>query len=183
MNVLDWVFAGVIALLAVRCFVRGFVSEVLSVAAYAVGLMAALLFYNPAAALLAEKAGLGAMAPAIRYIIAFAACFIAGFLAMKLIERLVRGGLEAANLEMLDRILGLALGVAEGLAVVAFMLVVLDVQAFFDVRELLEKSWFARTILPLVGPAVDKAIGPTVIDLGAIVPGAKTPALKVTPGK
>ena len=33
MNTLDWILAGVLALLAIRCLVRGFVAEVLSVAA------------------------------------------------------------------------------------------------------------------------------------------------------
>ncbi|MEN6476598.1 MAG: CvpA family protein [Rectinema sp.] len=172
MSVMDWIFAGVVALLAVRCFVRGFVAEVLSVAAYAVGLVIALLFYNSGSVLLAEKAGLASLSPTIRYIISFIACFIAGFLVMKLIEKLVRGGLEAANLEMLDRILGLALGVVEGLAVVALVLVIMDLQTLFDAGPLLAESAFARSILPLVGPTIDQTLRPAVqsFGTGTIVP-------------
>lgn len=180
MSAMDWVFTGLIALLAVRCFVRGFVAEVLSVAAYAVGLIAALLFYNTAAKYLEAVPWLGGAAPAIRYVAAFILCFLAGFLVMKLVEKLIRGGLEAANLEMLDRLLGLGLGVAEGLAVVALVLVVIDIQTFFDAGTLLAQSKFAESILPLVGPAIDQAIRPAVRDFGnqLPVPGVAAPGKK-----
>ncbi len=180
MSAMDWVFTGLIALLAVRCFVRGFVAEVLSVAAYAVGLIAALLFYNTAARYLQALPWLSTASQPVRWVVAFVLCFLAGFLIMKLVERLIRGGLEAANLEMLDRLLGLGLGVAEGLAVVSLVLVIIDIQTFFDAGELLSQSRYAATILPLVGPAIDQAIRPAVRDFGnqLPVPGVAVPGKK-----
>lgn len=160
MSTMDWVFAGVVLILSVRCFVRGFVQEILSVAAYATGLVSGLLFSNSLIDFAAAQLGTGQLPPTVQYIIAFIICFVVGFLVMKLVEKLVHEGLEAANLEIFDRILGLALGMAEGLAVVALFLVILDMQTFFDVSRLLEESFFARAILPLVGPAVTKTLGP-----------------------
>lgn len=162
MSVIDWVFTGIIILLAARCFIRGFVKELLSVAAYAVGLLAGLLFSNTLIAFAAKKVGIGNLALSIQYVIAFIVCFLLGFLFMKIVERLIREGLEAANLDIFDRILGLVLGIAEGLAVVSLVLIVMDLQSFFDLKGVLEKSLFAKTILPLIGPAVDKALGPAL---------------------
>lgn len=173
MSTIDWVFAGVVLILSVRCFVRGFVQEILSVASYAIGLVSGLMFSNSVIELAAGKLGTGGLPASIQYVIAFALCFIAGFLVMKLVEKLVREGLEAANLEIFDRILGLALGMAEGLAVVALFLVILDIQSFFDVSALLESSFFAQAILPLVSPAVATTLNPgsggIPLDLGSLL--------------
>lgn len=161
MSVIDWVFAGVVILLTARCFVRGFVQEMLSVAAYAVGLISGLIFANPLIDVVTKRLGTFDLPPTILYVIAFIVCFLLGFLAMKIIEKLIREGLEAANLEILDKLLGLALGAAEGLAVVALALVLLDIQPFFDASKLLSDSLFGSTILPLIGPAIDQAMKPT----------------------
>lgn len=180
MSTMDWVFAGVIIVLAVRCFVRGFVREVLSVAAYAVGLVAGLLFSNTLIEYGAAKLGTGGLPPAAQYVIAFIVCFILGFLIMKLIERLIREGLQAAKLEIFDRVLGLVLGLAEGLLLVAFALVVMDVQPFFDAAPLFGTSLFAQTILPVIGPAISETLKPTFqappvgsLDLRGLLGGKK----------
>lgn len=161
MSTMDWVFAGAIIVVAVRCFVRGFVREVLSVAAYAVGLVAGLLFSNTLIEYGATKLGTGNLPPAAQYVIAFVVCFIIGFLIMKLIEKLIREGLQAAKLEVFDRILGLVLGLAEGLLLVAFVLVVMDIQPFFDATPLFSTSLFAQTILPIIGPAISETLKPS----------------------
>ena len=160
MSTMDWIFAGIVILLAVRCFVRGFVQEVLSVASYAFGLLAGLLFSNTVLEIAEKKLGLSGLSPTIKYIIAFALCFIVGFLIMKLIEKLIREGLEAANLDIFDKVLGLGLGIAEGLVVVSLLLVIMKIQPFFDATKLLSSSLFASTLLPLVGPVMDTTLGP-----------------------
>jgi membrane protein required for colicin V production len=153
MNALDWIFLAIIGLLGIRCLVRGLVEELLSVAAFVVGLLSALLLYKPGGAFLKERFGLATLPEAI----AFAAIFLIGFLLVKLLEKLIREGLEAAHLDKLDRILGLVLGLAEGIIVVSLILIVMSVQPLFDVKKLLEGSAFARFILPIVGPEVAKA--------------------------
>lgn len=162
MSTLDWIFTGIIIILAARCFVRGFVQEVLSVAAYAVGLFAGLLFSNTVIDFASKKMGTGGLPPTAQYVIAFIICFVAGFLIMKLIEKLIREGLEAANLDIFDRVLGLALGTAEGLAIVALVLIVMEIQPFFDLKQALANSFFASTLLPIIGPTIDETLRPAL---------------------
>lgn len=152
MNVLDWIFLAVIAILGIRCFVRGFVEELLSVAAYAVGLLAGLLLYKVGADILKTKLGL----TVIPEVIAFAAFFVVGFLVVKIIEKLIHEGLEAAKLQSVDRIVGFVFGALEGLVVVSLVLVVMTVQPIFDVKKILEGSFSARVLLPIIGPEVSK---------------------------
>lgn len=173
MNALDWILAAIIALLAVRCFIRGFVAEVLSVAAFAGGLLAALLLYRPAGAFVKERLGVTA-APEV---LGFVGVFIIAFALVKIIEHLVREGLEAANLERADRILGLVLGAAEGLIVASLILIIISVQPLFDAKKFLEQSLFARNILPIIGPEVTKALGPALSDPKKLpaIPGIKKP--------
>lgn len=160
MNVLDWILAAIVALLAVRCFIRGFVAEVLSVAAFIGGLLAALLLYRPAGALVRERFGV-TTAPEV---LAFVGVFLIAFVLVKILEHLVREGLEAANLERADRVLGLVLGAAEGLIVASIVLIIISIQPLFDAKKLLDGSVFARNILPIVGPEVTKALGPALSD-------------------
>lgn len=167
MSTMDWVFTGIVIILAARCFVRGFVQEVLSVASYAVGLFAGLLFSNTLIDFASGKLGTGGLPPTVQYVIAFIICFVAGFLIMKLIEKLIREGLEAANLDIFDKVLGLALGIAEGLAIVALVLVIMEIQPFFDLSAALTQSLFAGTILPIIGPAINETLRPALKGTGS----------------
>ncbi|MDP2790620.1 MAG: CvpA family protein [Rectinemataceae bacterium] len=162
MSTMDWIFTGIIIILAARCFVRGFVQEVLSVAAYAVGLFSGLLFSNTVIDFASRKMGTGGLPPTAQYAIAFIICFAGGFLIMKLIEKLIREGLEAANLDIFDRVLGLALGTAEGLAIVALVLIIMEIQPFFDMKKVLEQSFFAGTLLPIIGPTITETLRPAL---------------------
>jgi membrane protein required for colicin V production len=172
MNTLDWIFIVAIALLAVRCMVKGFVAEVLSVAAILVGLIAALVLYRGAGELLV-KWGLPARPLALPGILGFAAVFLVGFLIMKLVERLISEGVEAAELGGVDRGLGLVLGLAEGFILVSLILVAMSlIKPAFDslpgYAKLLNNSAFAKFILPIVGPEVAKATQGIRLDLPAI---------------
>jgi membrane protein required for colicin V production len=176
MNTLDWIFIVVLVLLGIRCMVSGFVAEVLSVAAILVGLLAALVFYRAAAGLLVGW-GLAARPAALPGILGFAAVFLIGFLAMKLVERLITEGIEAAELGSVDRSLGLLLGLAEGLLLICIVLVAMSLiePAFKSIpgyAKLLQGSAFAKFILPIVGPKVAemaKATQGIKMDLPAII--------------
>ncbi len=156
MNALDWVCLGVILLLAIRCLVRGFVAEVLSVAAYVVGAAAALVLYKQAGAFLASKfAGLP-----LPEGVAFLVLFAIAFLLTRLLGKMLKEGLEAANLAAFDRIGGFVLGAFEGLVAVSILLIAIQaIGGIVDTSKLLAGSVFAKAILPIVGPEVAKAIG------------------------
>jgi membrane protein required for colicin V production len=161
MNALDWIFIAVFALLGLRCMIKGFVAEVLSVAALLAGLVAALFLYKGAAQLFVAW-GLNPKPDLVPAILGFAAVFILAFLLVKIIERLLKEGIEAAELGAVDRLLGLALGLAEGLLVVSIVLVAMSLlepslKSLGGYSKLLGGSFFARTILPVIGPEVAKA--------------------------
>ncbi len=158
MNTMDWVFVGLIVILAIRCFVRGFVEEILSVASFVGGIFAALLLYRPAAALLRGKLGVTIVPEVLGFLIVF----LLAFLAVKLVERLVTDGLEASHLERADRIVGLFLGMIEGLLLVSVILIVMTIVRIPALQKTLEGSAFAKTILPIIGPEVSKALTPVL---------------------
>jgi membrane protein required for colicin V production len=172
MNYLDWIFVVILALLAFRCMRKGFVAEILSMAALIVGILAALLLYRPAGELLVSW-GLVAKPPALPEILGFIVAFLAAFLAMRLVGRLISEGVEAAELGGLDGALGFFLGLAEGLLVVCLFLVAMSLlepalKTIPGFSKLLSDSAFARVILPIIGPEVAKA-----------TQGIKAPELKL----
>jgi membrane protein required for colicin V production len=160
MNALDWVFIIVLVLLGVRCMVRGFIAEVLSVAAVLAGLLAGLFLYKGAGQLFVTW-GLKATPALLPAILGFAAVFLLAFLVVKIIERLLKQGIEAAELGGVDRAAGLVLGLAEGLLVIAIVLVAMSLLEpglkLAGFTKLLKGSFFARLILPILGPEVAKA--------------------------
>jgi membrane protein required for colicin V production len=161
MNALDWIFLAVLVLLGIRCMSRGFVEEVLSVAGLLVGLLAALVFYRGAGELFVRW-GMSAQPAALPGIMGFAAVFLVGFLAMKLVERLISEGIEAAELGGIDRALGLVLGLAEGLLLISLVLVAMSLlepafKPLAGYSKLLRDSYFARVLLPIIGPEVARA--------------------------
>ncbi|HET7838350.1 MAG TPA: CvpA family protein [Rectinemataceae bacterium] len=156
MNTMDWIFVGLIVILAIRCFVRGFVEEILSVASIVGGIFAALLLYRPAGAFLKTRLGVSL----VPEVLGFLVVFLLTFLAVKLLERLLTEGLEASRLERADRIVGLFLGMIEGLLLVSVLLVIMSIVHIPGLQKALEGSAFAKLILPIIGPEVTKALTP-----------------------
>jgi membrane protein required for colicin V production len=160
-NGLDWVFVVILALLGIRCMAKGFAAEILAMAAMIVGLIAAIVLYRPAGELFVGW-GLNAEPAALHEVLGFLAAFLAGFLAMKLVGNLVSEGVEAADLGGLNRALGFLLGLAEGLLLVCLALLAMSalepaLKSVPGYSRLLSESYFARVLLPIIGPEVAKA--------------------------
>jgi membrane protein required for colicin V production len=83
-------------------------------------------------------------------VIAFAALFIIVYIVVKIIEMTLKNIIEGIQLGGLDRLLGAALGIIEGIVVVCLILFLLSIQPFFDSGPVLEKSIFATFLLPLI---------------------------------
>lgn len=146
MNVLDFICIAVIAVAAIRCAFRGFITEILSMAAVILGIVGAIFFSRAGAVLIENYLG----ETAWNQIIAFLAIFVLVYLVVKLVERALHSILERIRLERLDRTLGLLLGVVEGAIVVSLIVYLLRVQPVFDVDALLDGSYFAGLVLELV---------------------------------
>lgn len=110
----------VIVLSTLLAFVRGVVRELLALAAWIVGLLAALRFSDPVALLFA---GLE-IAPAAKQVFAFALILVAVLLAGAIVAWMLVGMVRAVGLGFLDRFLGALFGLARGvLFVLALVLV------------------------------------------------------------
>jgi membrane protein required for colicin V production len=148
---LDVALGLVVAGLAVRGLLRGFVGEAFAVAAVALGTLAAVLLGGRTAPLVERLLGPSIWSGAL----ASLTLFVIVYLIVALVGSGLRSGVESLSLEQLDRALGLLLGVFEGLLVAAGVLVILGVQPLFDARGLLRESLFARTLLPLLGATAE----------------------------
>jgi membrane protein required for colicin V production len=148
------VFLVLIVVLAIRGAIRGFVTEIGSVAALVVGLGGAILFYKPLAALIGRLFGISMWNP----LIAFLILFLVLYLLIKLLEHLLHAVFDKLDLERLDRAIGFFLGLAEGLLAVCVLLFLLNWQPLFDARKLLEHSLFARVLSPIL-PSPQRIFG------------------------
>ncbi|MCL6699653.1 CvpA family protein [Sphingomonas sp. NSE70-1] len=93
-------------------FVRGFVHEVLALAAWVAGIAALKLFHTPLQGKLIEPVGTEAGAS----VLAFALLFLPAYIGVKLIARAVGGKARRSVLGPVDRLLGGGFGMVKGLA-------------------------------------------------------------------
>jgi membrane protein required for colicin V production len=142
------IFLGLMGLFMIRCYLKGFISEILSMAAVVLGLLASLFFYKNGAIFIRAK-----YLPNIKIIpeiLAFIALFIIVFIIVKLLERLLKGVIEGVRLQGADHFLGIVFGFLEALAVISLILFLLRIQPLFNPSVLLSDSFFARILLPLI---------------------------------
>jgi membrane protein required for colicin V production len=147
--IIDIVFIALIFILVIRCALHGFIAEIMSMAAVVLGLLAAFLFYKPGAAFVRTKI-LADMA-VVPELIAFIALLAIVFFAIKILEHIIQDIISRINLGGLNHALGLVFGVLEGLLLVSLLLFVINIQPLFNPASLLEHSFFAKLLDPLVG--------------------------------
>jgi membrane protein required for colicin V production len=145
---IDYIFIALTALFTIRCFLKGFISEIFSMAGIVFGLLAALLFFKNGAEFLRNQ-----LMPDVKIvpeILAFIGILVIVFLAAKLVEGLLKNIIKGIQLGSLDKLLGIGFGLAEGIIVVSLILFLLKVQPLFNPSAILSDSFFARIILPLI---------------------------------
>jgi len=148
LSVIDIVFILIILLFVLRCFLKGFISELLSMAAIVLGLLASLFFYKNGAEFL--RARYWPDMKVIPEIIAFVALFLIVFIIIKFLEMMLKEIIRGIKLGDADRFIGIIFGIAEGIVVVSLILFIIRIQPLFDPSSLLSDSIFARIILPLI---------------------------------
>jgi membrane protein required for colicin V production len=159
MNVIDFIFIGLIALFVIRCFLKGFIGELFSMAAILFGALASIYFFKNGAVFLKEQFLHDAKSP-LPEILAFIGLFIIVFVIVKLLEILLKSVIHKIKLGSADRFLGLVFGLAEGIAVVSLLLFLIRYQPLFNPEKLLEDSFFAKLLLPLItGPNPEAQAG------------------------
>lgn len=117
MTLVDYAVLAIVGFSVLLSVIRGFVREVLALAAWAVAAVAAWLCGGAAGAFLpAELPG-----EAVRAAGGTVVVFIAALLVMSLIAAAVSQLIKSAGLSMEDRLLGSVFGLARGLAVVLIL--------------------------------------------------------------
>ena len=147
-STIDIIFIALIVIFTVRCAIKGFVSELLSMAAIVLGLLAALFFYTKGGDFIRGK-----IMPDVKIIpevLGFIALFLIVFIVVKIIEKLLKDIIEGIKLTTVDRVIGILFGIIEGVVVVSLVLFIITIQPVFDSQKLLENSFFAKMIVPFI---------------------------------
>lgn len=119
----DFIVLGIVAIAAVGGFMRGFVQEVFSLAAWILAAFAIRYLHTPLTAAMAEYIGYGISTA----ILGFALLLLIPYAAMKVIANNLGQAARSSPLGPIDRVLGFGFGGLKGVVVVviAFSLLVL----------------------------------------------------------
>jgi membrane protein required for colicin V production len=83
-------------------------------------------------------------------IIAFIAFFLLIYITVKIIEMTLKSIIEGIRLGGLDHLLGFLFGFVEGLIIVCLLLFLISIQPFFNPDSILENSFLAKVLLPII---------------------------------
>jgi membrane protein required for colicin V production len=127
----DFIVLGIVAIAAIGGFMRGFVQEVLSLAAWILAAFAIRYLHTPLTAAMAEYIGYGVSTG----ILAFALLLLIPYAAMKVIANNLGSAARSSPLGPIDRVLGFGFGGLKGVVVVviAFSLLVLGYDTVWGV--------------------------------------------------
>jgi membrane protein required for colicin V production len=143
----DFIFIGLLAIIIIRCTVRGLIEEVMSMAALLLGLAGAFFLYRTGAAFIRNSLDMRF----IPEILSFVGIFVLIFILVKVIEYILRDIVIRISLNWLDRLLGFVFGIVEGFTLISILVFIIYVQPVFKAGEILENSFFARLLIPLIG--------------------------------
>ena len=145
-SILDLVFLAIIVLFAVLGLVRGFIRELFARGAPIIALWVSMLAFRKVNEYVEPHVHIHILS----VIISFLLFFIAVYSVLMIVRNIINSVFSGEIFQGLDRLLGFAFGVIEGLALVALLLIILKAQPWFDVQELLDQSFFYK-ILGWVG--------------------------------
>lgn len=148
MSIIDIIFIVIIVILTIRCALRGFIEDALSIASVVLGIFAALFLYKNGAAFIRTK--ILSEVQIIPEILAFTGLFCIVFGVIKIIQTWLKDITRMTNLSGIDRFLGIIFGLLEGITVVSAAVFILSIQPIFDAQPLLDQSIIAKNLLPLI---------------------------------
>ncbi len=117
----DVVVLIMVVLAALGGMARGFVGEVVSLLAWAGGILAVRLFYVPVDTVTARFTGTAEGGA----ILAFVICFLGAFILVRVIGGGISRGTKASLIGPVDRVLGLGFGIAKGVLGAALLFLLL----------------------------------------------------------
>ena len=154
--IIDLVFFVVVTVFAIVACFKGFVDELFDRGAPLLAIWVAIFGYKALSVKLLPYVHF----PILANIFAFILVFILVFLIVKVIQQIVGKVFEGKILGQLNRLLGFAFGVVEGLAIVALVLIVLTVQPWFNVEPIVGESIFFRIFQVFLANLPSQTSGP-----------------------
>ncbi|MCR5725402.1 MAG: CvpA family protein [Treponema sp.] len=121
-TVIDIVFAIIVLVFAVMAWRRGFITEVLEKLAPVVSILVAALFFGQLAPVVVSVVS---VPPVLSAVIAFVVLFVGTFIVIKILQVVLKGVVDSIDILKVDSILGLVLGVLEGLIVISAVMILL----------------------------------------------------------
>lgn len=153
--VIDLIFLLIVLVFAIIGAVNGFLNEVFGKAAPFVSAWVAILFYDKLVGPIEQNISIHWLS----VILAFILIFVIVFIVMKILQILIRQIFDGEIFTSLDRFLGFLLGVAEGMAIVCIVLIIMISQPWFSVDNVLSGSYFLKLLGPIVSTSVNALSG------------------------
>ena len=154
LHIIDWIFIGLILLMIVHGYLKGFIEELFSWAALVLAIWVAILLNSSGAAFIRDRYIQNMRV--VPELLAFIAIFLIIMIIVKLLERILKNVIAGAHLGGVNRVLGAVFGVVEGLAITVLVIFVLRVQPLFNSSKILGESIFARFLLPLISLPLER---------------------------
>jgi membrane protein required for colicin V production len=153
-STLDLIFTVIVIIIVIKASLRGFIGELMSMASVILGIVAAILFRKSGAAFIREQfmSGMNLLPE----ILACISIFLIVWIIFRVVEFTLKNIIDLIHLGAIDRFLGIVFGLLEGLGVLCLALFLLvTIQPILEphtdfIAPMLEKSLFARYLLPLV---------------------------------
>lgn len=139
---IDIFFSAVILFMTIKAIVRGFVSELMGIAAIGLGIMLGVLFSGLLGAFIGKQFGESNW----NQVIAFLIIFLVSYILIKIFENGLNALVEKIHLDKLDRSLGLFFGIIEGIVLVVIMVFIIEVQPLINTEKVEDESWYIQTI-------------------------------------
>lgn len=152
--IIDFIFIGIIVLCSIIALIRGFINEIFGMGVPIVSAWSAILLYKFLLPTFSDLIKIYVAAVVVSFLI----IFIATFLVLKIIQAIIKKIFETKILSSLDRVLGFAFGLLEGLAFVAIILIILTAQPWFDVSSLLNGSIFYKILSGIIAVPVENVV-------------------------
>ncbi len=157
---IDLVFTVIIVVFAILGLVKGFVNVVFSWAAPILSIWAGMLFYRNGAVILKKYVSSESAA----LLFSFLLIFVITFVLVKIAQLMAGNIFKGLLFSQLNHFLGFVIGIVEGLAITILILIVLAVQPWFDVTELLMNSLFFHLFHGIISiPA--ESVSSALVDL------------------
>lgn len=154
---IDLIFLFIMTVFAVKGLIKGFMGEVISLAATVVGVIMALRLAPCGSAIVGDI--FDGITPMAAQVISMIVVFVAVVLAGALINRIVRAFLSVTSLTFLDRLLGVVAGIVKSIAILMVAFVLLNLTGEMLPEDLWNKSKsmeLASSVWPRISPYVMK---------------------------